>query len=315
MINNLYIVIVSYNGMKWLKKTIESIPKEYNIVIVDNNSTDDTVKFIKSKYPYIKLLVQKVNLGFGGGNNIGFSYAIKQKAKYVFLLNQDAYLQIDTISKLLEIYKKNKEYGILSPIHLNGNKTKLDKNFLRYIGHDRNPSLYLDAFNKTLKPVYDFSFINAAAWLIPIEVIENVGGFDTVFFHYGEDDNFCHRVLYHGYKIGVVPNSFVCHDRIQNPKINQEKCINEKIKIKEREYKIQYCNILNDDYPTKYKIKISYLQRQILKSIICLKFYKTNYFVKEYFLLKRIESSVKNSREINIVKGRHYLLNNNLYEK
>ena len=129
---NVYIIIVTYNGMQWLSKCLSSCVGNH-IIVVDNNSSDETVRYLRSNHPDIILLEQSQNLGFVAANNIGMSYALKNKADYVFLLNQDAYLQVDTISKLIDVYKENTEFGILSPIHLNGNGSKLDRNFSNYI--------------------------------------------------------------------------------------------------------------------------------------------------------------------------------------
>src|SRR5690554_3758500 len=86
------IIIVTYNGMSWLKKCLDSCG-DYQVLVVDNASSDETVPFLKTHYPQITLHSQKINLGFGQANNLGISYALKQGADYVFLLNQDAYLQ------------------------------------------------------------------------------------------------------------------------------------------------------------------------------------------------------------------------------
>ena len=99
--NCFFIIIVTYNAMPWLSKCLEST-KPYAIVVVDNNATDGTVSYIKENYPLITILPQKENLGFGQANNIGMSYALKQGADYVFLLNQDAYLEND-LFKLVSI--------------------------------------------------------------------------------------------------------------------------------------------------------------------------------------------------------------------
>lgn len=105
MPNNVYIIIVTFNGMQWLSKCLEStIP--YPVIIVDNDSTDGTVDYIKKHYSEVKLFVNKENLGFGQANNIGISYALQHGAGYVFLLNQDAYLQKSAIGKLIETHKK-----------------------------------------------------------------------------------------------------------------------------------------------------------------------------------------------------------------
>ncbi|WP_375239947.1 glycosyltransferase family 2 protein [Aurantibacter sp.] len=305
------IVIVTFNGIKWIEKCLKSIYESSvtpEIIIVDNNSNDDTTSYLKKNHKDITLIESETNLGFGAGNNLGISIALKRNIDFIFLLNQDAYLKKDTLSKLIEVHKNNKKYGILSPIHLNGNDLALDANFSRYIGQDRNPKLYIDAFTNKLKTVYSFPFINAAAWFIPSKVIKEVGGFDPAFFHYGEDDNYCHRILYHNYLVGVVPNCFVNHDREQNMHNLSSLSIKEAIKIKEREYKIQYCNILNNDYPNKYSVKVNYVKRQLIKNFLRLNLSKANYFYKEFKLLKAIKDKVELSRETNRIKGSHYIM-------
>lgn len=85
--------------MQWLQKCLDSC-KGYQVIIVDNNSTDGTVSFIKENFPNIHLIPQTENLGFGQANNIGIKYALEQRAEYVFLLNQDAYLQEGCLGNL-----------------------------------------------------------------------------------------------------------------------------------------------------------------------------------------------------------------------
>src|SRR5690606_23565222 len=108
------VIIVTYNGMPWIQKCLASC-KDHQIVVVDNNSTDGTVAFINENFAKVQLMPQKENLGFGQANNIGIAYALEQGAVYVFLLNQDAYLQADCIEKLIQVHSHNKYYGILSP--------------------------------------------------------------------------------------------------------------------------------------------------------------------------------------------------------
>ena len=138
---------------------------------------------------------QESNLGFGKANNLGISYALNNSCDYVFLLNQDAYLEKDVIDRMLAVHKKNTDYGVLSPIHLNGEGNKLDKNFSNYINYNGNPYLYLDALKGETKEIYEVPFVNAAAWLIPAATLKIIGGFDPLFFHYGEDNNYCQRAL------------------------------------------------------------------------------------------------------------------------
>ncbi|GGK54098.1 MULTISPECIES: glycosyltransferase family 2 protein [Flavobacteriaceae] len=303
MFKNSHIIIATYNAMSWLPKCLKSC-ETYNIIVVDNNSTDATVQFIQENYPSIILIQQKENLGFGAANNIGISYALKNGADYVFLLNQDAYLETNTIEKLINIHKENKEYGIISPIHLNGSGKSLDKNFSNYI--KANNTLLFDAlqYNFT-KLIYEVPFVNAAGWLLPKETLVKVGGFDPIFFHYGEDDNYCQRVLYHGYKIGVVPKMYMLHDR-EFRKNNNLISVKDKLMRKELSLKGKWADInfdINNELNNQQKKKL----RLILKLVIKFQFNKATFYFKEFQLIKRIVPEILKSRTINKTKGNHYL--------
>lgn len=76
-------------------------------------------------------------------------------------------------------------------------------------GHDMFSDLY---FSKDLKNIYYVDYVCAAAWLISVQILKEIGGFDSLFFHYGEDDNYIQRIFYHRYTIGICPYSRICHD-------------------------------------------------------------------------------------------------------
>src|SRR5690554_4518907 len=135
------IIIVTYNGMPWIKKCLDSC-RQYPVIIVDNASTDETISYIENNFPEIQLFPQPKNLGFGQANNLGIKYALAQGAEYVFLLNQDAYLHTECIETLIAVHKQNPEYGILSPIHLNGKGDRLDQNFSNYVEYRNNSVFY-----------------------------------------------------------------------------------------------------------------------------------------------------------------------------
>ena len=301
------IVIVTYNGMKWLPKCLEST-KPFPVIIVDNNSTDGTVAYIKSNYPDIILLPQEVNLGFGRANNIGISYALNEAADYVFLLNQDACLVKNCIQQMISLMNNKAEFGILSPIHLNGDGTKLDENFSSYLTYSRNNDFYSDyVLNKKKKEIYEVPFVNAAGWLLSRTCLEIVGGFDPIFFHYGEDDNYCHRVLFHDLKIGIVPNLFLRHDRENR----SEKLDKNSSEIIERNLKIKFSDINNENLS---HIENSLLNRKKsrLKAYLKLNFQAGNDYQKEIRMLKKIIPQIKRSRRLNKQKGTNYL---NYYDK
>lgn len=290
--------------MQWLKTCLDSC-KDFPVIIVDNASTDGTLDFIKKKYPQVTLLPQNKNLGFGQANNVGIRYALKQGADYVFLLNQDAYLQDGCIAHLINVQKQHPEYGILSPIHLNGKGNRLDRNFSNYVSYKYNADFYSDFILKnSLQEIYEVPFVNAAGWLLSREVLDTMGGFDPIFFHYGEDENYCQRAEYHGFKIGVVPNAFLKHDR-EDRGMTHKYFVDPLLKL-ERRLKIEYANINNSNIEGLNKV-LHKRNRTLTKLFLKLKFKKMGSVRQEVDVMNKVLQEVSVSREQNMKKGKYYL--------
>ncbi len=296
-----YIIIVSYNGVKWIEKCLKSCGN-YKILVIDNASTDGTVSYIKENHPQVILLEQKTNLGFGQANNLGIEYALSKRADYVFLLNQDAYLYKNTINDLVMTHKEHDDFGVLSPIHLNGDGTKLDRNFSNYLAYKNNNFFYFDAIKNTLSKVYEIPFVNAAGWLLPKKTLLTIGGFDPVFFHYGEDDNYCQRLRYHSLKVGVVPNTFMNHDR----EFILKGIDFRSMKYKEWIYKLKWADI-NKDNTNEIKTRIQKLKNARIKFFIKFNFPQFKYSNQELKLIYKIVKDISKSRAINKREGKHYI--------
>lgn len=200
--------MVTYNGEIWIKKNMDSLLKSnfpVDIIVVDNASTDQTIALLK-EYKNIQLIQNNTNLGFGKANNIGIDIAIKNGAHAVFLLNQDTWIFENTITNLADKLFQNPDLGIVSPVHYSANETLLDSSFNNYFN---NYITEIDSNSIRIVP-----FVNAAAWLVSSECFQKIGYLEPIFNHYGEDRNFCDRVHYHNFKIGIVKNTAICHDRI-----------------------------------------------------------------------------------------------------
>lgn len=210
-------IIVTYNGIKWLEECISSVKNSNapsDIFIIDNGSSDGSIKYIKENVPNAIFIESKDNLGFGRANNIGLKFAVENGYDYVYLLNQDAWLEKDTLFKLISASKSYPEYGILSPLQTNREKNRLDHNFSLWCPRE----LFSDLLcSQPIKDIYPIDFVMAAHWLIPIKALKKTGGFSPAFRHYGEDDNLIHRMQCNGYKIGIVPSSIGIHDREYRP--------------------------------------------------------------------------------------------------
>lgn len=209
----IYTIIVTFNGQHWIdfclgslrKSTVSTTP-----IIIDNYSQDNTISYIRQNYPEAIIFEQKKNLGFGQANNLGIQYAIEHNADYVLLLNQDAAIEYNMLELCLAQCNKQ---SLLSPIHMNGDGTRLDNNF-RKNSLLQCEELINDIFSNKLKSYYVCNHICAACWLIPIAVIKKIGGFSPLFIHYAEDDNYLHRLSYHNLQLRLVPQAHMFHDRL-----------------------------------------------------------------------------------------------------
>lgn len=212
----IYTIIVTYNAMRrdWITRCLESLAKstvQMTAVVVDNGSTDGTREYVPAQYPQAVWLPQERNLGFGQANNLGIRYALEHDADYVLLLNQDATLAPDAIERMLAASDGK---SLLSPLHLNGDGTALDFMFHSTIRTTRQSPLLDDLLLRLpLKPSYETGEICAACWFMPAALIRKIGGFNPLFFHYSEDNNYFHRMVYHGVNTLVVPSATMCHDR------------------------------------------------------------------------------------------------------
>lgn len=217
METKLFVIIVTYKGKQWYDRCFASLREStvpVNTIVIDNASNDGTVGYIKENYPEIHLIASDENLGFGRANNIGMRYALDNDCDYVFLLNQDAWVEPDTFEKLVGIHQRHSEYGLLGPVQVNAEKTKVLDGVIHFLVNPDNINIdmFSDLMMGTVDEVYPVAEINAAAWLLPRKTLETVGGFDPLFLHYGEDWNYLSRVLYHKMKVGLTPHIQVVHD-------------------------------------------------------------------------------------------------------
>jgi GT2 family glycosyltransferase len=203
----IFVIIVTYNGAKWIEKCILSVLSStipVSIIAVDNASSDNSVELLKN-FKTLHIIESKTNLGFGRANNLALEYIQSQTFDYVFLLNQDTWIFENTIQNLIEVAQKNANFGILSPMQFSGDGINLDVNFKTYYNR------FIEKLE--IPKLIVVPFVNAAAWLISKKCIEKVGKFEPLFSHYGEDRNYCDRVFFHNFKIGITENSKICHDR------------------------------------------------------------------------------------------------------
>lgn len=231
------IIILNYNGEKFIKKTLESVfaldypKKDFEIIIVDNASTDKGVEIIQGlAHPNVPLLTASVkngpsirsillskNIGFSGGNNMGIKKAV---GKYVVLLNNDCVVDKDWLKELVAVAEKNEKiFAVNSKIYL-GNTNKIQNAGIRIFpnGYAQDigaiPNNKVQDYEEDIGQYDKEKEIDAAcgaAVLYRKSILEKIGLLEESFFLYYEDVEISERAKKHGYKIMYAPLAVVHH--------------------------------------------------------------------------------------------------------
>jgi len=209
------IITVNYNGIKDTMELIDSIPfDEYSleVIVVDNASSQDEASIIENKYPKVKVLRSKINLGFAGGNNLGIKAA---KAKYIFFVNNDTYFKDFNINALILRLQSSTDIGVACP------KIRFSDNgqHIQYAGYTklsgitiRNKSIgYDEPDNGQYNIAHPTYYAHGAAMMVKREVIEHIGMMPEEFFLYYEEIDWSIRIRNAGYKIWYEPACTIFH--------------------------------------------------------------------------------------------------------
>ena len=287
--------------MQWIDKCLHCLSQSSIPVVpvlIDNYSTDGTREYIPTHYPDVVWLPQEKNLGFGQGNNVGFKYAMQEKADFVVLLNQDAYLEEHAIENMLAAYDSD---SVLSPLHLTGDGENLDKNFKYYLYRNKKINLLDDLLIRKKSNVkYKIQEVNAACWMMSVGVLQKIGGFNPIFFHYGEDENYTQRLKYHNIPFYIIPNAFMRHDREEHG--NMQVFNRNKVK---REILRECCNINNN--LGNIIIRLIILQASYYISDLPRHQYRIGSFIMGLFWILGHISAIGTSRKVDRNLGPNWL--------
>jgi GT2 family glycosyltransferase len=235
IIPTISIIIVNYNVREFLINALYSLKKslvdiEHEIFVVDNDSHDDSVSFVRSEFPDVVVIENKINLGFAKANNIALKEA---KGKFILLLNPDTLLSEDTMSEMLRFFNENKSVAVAGCKILNADGTlqlacrrsyptpwssfsklsNLSSLFPKSKLFGKYNLTYLD-HNKT----YEVEALSGSFMMFRREVYEDIGGLDESFFMYGEDLDWFYRSHKKGWKIYYVHSTQIIHYKGESTK-------------------------------------------------------------------------------------------------
>lgn len=227
------IIILNWNGKEDTIECLESLKKitysNYEILLVDNGSTDDSVECFRKQYPEIEIIENKKNLGFPEGNNVGIRKAINKGTDYVLLLNNDTTVDKNFLTELVNVAESAEEIGVVGPkiyyyrepqiIQTTG--VSIDYYTGRTIQiNNLKRDEEIDIFNDN--SLLDVDYVYGACFLIKRKVIEEVGLLDPIYFLYGEETDWCIRIRKSGYSILCVLKSKIWHKSMaSSSKVNK----------------------------------------------------------------------------------------------
>ncbi len=202
--SDLSIIIISYNTADLIGMCIKSIGSSqgcnYEIIVVDNASTDKNLQLIKENYPSVHLIENRENRGFGAANN----QAIKLcKSRYILFLNPDTEIKSDTLTNMVTYMDNNPAIGLAGARIVNPDGSLQESISYRYpgqkytrgeLGHLKGP----------------IACVLGAGMIGRTDLIKSIGGFDESFFLYGEDEDLC-LTIRKADQIGYIDQACIVH--------------------------------------------------------------------------------------------------------
>jgi GT2 family glycosyltransferase len=214
------VVILNYNGFKHTIECIASLRKSsfksYSLIVVDNASTDGSLKKLKQFLlpGEAKIIELYENGGYTYGNNVGVEYAFKNGSDYAFIINNDIILDKNCIGRLVSTMLKDKSIGILGPKVLYYSKPDII-NYAGISGSIGKAKYVRFGMNKKddgkFEKLIDTLYQDGCAILISRKCYEEIGGFDELFWTYWEESDLCFRARYAGYRVCCLQNASVWH--------------------------------------------------------------------------------------------------------
>jgi hypothetical protein len=221
----LSIILVNYNGTNFLYDCLSSIKQfvdgsDYEVIIIDNFSTDDSVKIIEEKFPFFKLICSTDNLGFGKANNLAAKYT---QGEYLLFLNTDTILIENTPKILADYLAQNKDAGVVgSRITFQDGSYQLScgklPNLLieflykmRALLDNRWHHIFAKIYDKIYANVKEVGWVTGACMMVRRDLFEELEGFDESFFMYFEDIDICKRIAEMGFKVVYYPRTSLIH--------------------------------------------------------------------------------------------------------
>ena len=216
------VVVVTFNGMPWVERALESVSgRGYEVIVVDHGSNDGTRELVRERFPDARVIEQE-NRGMGGGNNAGMRVA---SGEYFLLLNSDAWVLDDAVERLAEFADEHPDVAVVGP-RLRNPDGSLQRSVRAFPTLWRLATEYFflrklaprtEAFNSFYGGRFDHDSVRDVDWLfgacllVRREAADAVGLFDEDFFMFSEEVDWCYRFRKAGWRVVFFPGAEVVH--------------------------------------------------------------------------------------------------------
>jgi GT2 family glycosyltransferase len=214
------VVVVTYNGLPWVERCLESV-RGHEAIVVDHGSSDGTLELVRERFPDA-VVIEQANVGMGGGNNAGMRVA---RGEWFFLLNSDAWVLEDGLARLVEFAASRPDAAVVGPRLRNPDgslqrsvrgEPTLWRLATEYLGirklaprSRRLNAFYAGDFDHD--SVREVESLHGAALLVRRAAADAVGLFDEAFFMFSEETDWLHRFRAAGWKVVFFPGAEVAH--------------------------------------------------------------------------------------------------------
>jgi hypothetical protein len=212
------VIVLNYNGKNFLNECLKSVLNgnypNFEVVLVDNASSDDSIELAKEKFEnnrVLNIVKNACNLGFAAGNNVGISYG---KGEYVLFLNNDTVVEPNWLIELVSVMESDAKIGAAQSKLLSlADKRTIDSagDFVDYYGLAIRRGSWGEEDKGQYDRIEEIFSARGAALIVRSKILAEIGAFDADFFLSYEDIDLCWRIRLNGYKIVFVPKSRVYH--------------------------------------------------------------------------------------------------------
>jgi len=214
-----FVLVLNYCSLEDTLACVAAIRKidypRLRLLVIDNASPDRSGPELECHIAQSEFLQLPENRGYAGGNNEGVKVALRADAEYILIVNPDVRLPPDIVTTYLDMFGKDQAIAAINSVQVGADGLTIDRSFLAGV---LVPAGYTEeVFHPSRYPsLFEVPTLFGAALMVKTEALRKVGGFDPLYFAYGEDVDLSRRMLYHGFKLVATPRSPVVHLRTQH---------------------------------------------------------------------------------------------------